>query len=103
VALSIHDPNLDAVYLVQANGSVADEGFERGKGTGHGSPWSYDRQVPAIFSGPGVVHTTSTEPLAQNRVAATLCKLLGVPAPDQIGSVLPLPGFDSNTLLGVPR
>ena len=94
VALSIPDPDMGAVFLVPGRGSVTDEGFERGKGTSHGSPWSYDRQVPVVFAGPGVVHTSSTEPLAQDRVAPTLCKLLGVTPPDRIRTVQPLPGFD---------
>ena len=93
VGLSIHDDDLGAVYLVQQRGSVADEGFERSKGTGHGSPWSYDRQVPAVFHGPGVRPAHSTTPLAQNRVAATLCRLLGVAPPDRLGAVEPLPGL----------
>jgi len=93
VALSISDPDANAVFVVHARGSVADEGFERGKGTGHGSPWPFDRQVPVVFSGPGVQHTRSTESLAHNRVAATLCKLLSVTPPDQLSAVQPLPGF----------
>ena len=72
--------------------SEAHEGFERGKGTGHGSPWPYDRQVPVVFAGPGVANTSSTEPLAQDRVAATLCKMLGIPPPNQLRTIQPLPG-----------
>ena len=93
VALAIPDPGLGAVLLVRNPGSIDDERFERGKGTGHGSPWPYDCQVPVLFSGPGVENANSTEPLAQNRVAATLCKLLGVTPPGQISAVQPLPGL----------
>jgi hypothetical protein len=92
VALSISDPNLDAVFVVHGRGSVADEGFEVGKGTGHGSPWAHDRQVPVLFAGPGVTNTSSTTPLEQTRVAATLCSLLGIAPPEQIRALQPLPG-----------
>lgn len=93
VALAIADTNLGDVFIVPARGSVVDEGFQRGKGTSHGSPWPYDRQVPVLFAGPGVANTSSTEPLAQNRVAATLCRLLGVTPPSQIIPLDPLPGL----------
>ena len=93
VAVSIPDPGVGAVFIVRRPGSVDDESFERGKGTGHGSPWPFDTQVPVLFAGPGVTITSSTEPLAQNRVAATLCRLLGVPPPNQISTVDPLPGL----------
>ena len=93
VALSIADPDLDAVFVVHGRGSVADDGFEVGKGTGHGSPWPYDRLVPALFAGPGVGRAQGTTPLAQERVAATLCRLLGIDPPSQIDHVQPLPGL----------
>jgi hypothetical protein len=93
VALSIPDKFLGAAYVVLNQGSVDDEGFERGKGTGHGSPWPYDRQVPVVFAGPGVANTISVSPLAQNRVAVTLCSLLGVAPPAHLATIEPLPGL----------
>ena len=50
-------------------------------GTGHGSPFVYDREVPVLVRGPGVAHTTLSEPVAQARVAATLAHFLGVEPP----------------------
>jgi arylsulfatase A-like enzyme len=92
VGLSVPADHAGDVFVVLAPGSVADEGFERGKGTGHGSPWPHDRQVPVLFAGPGVTHTSSTTPLAQDRVAATLCDLLGIAPPERLRAIAPLPG-----------
>ncbi len=92
VAAGIPDPEVGAVFLVYQPGSIHDEGFERGKGTAHGTPWDYDRQIPALFAGPGVTRTASTEPLEQSRVAATLCRLLGIAPPSHLRNVEPLPG-----------
>jgi len=82
-----------AVFLVPAPGSVTDEEFPKGKGTSHGTPWEYDRRVEAVFAGPGVKHDVTTAPLHENRVAATLCKLLGIAPPAQLKGVAPLPGL----------
>ena len=71
------------VYVVPSEWSVAEEELPAEAGTSHGSPWRYDREVPVIFSGPGVVHGETNEadvPLA--RVATTLARLLGISAPD---------------------
>jgi predicted AlkP superfamily pyrophosphatase or phosphodiesterase len=50
-------------------------------GTGHGTPWAYDQQVPVLFYGsriiPGVRHT----PAAVADIAPTLSALLGLTAP----------------------
>lgn len=81
------------IFLVPQRHSVIDEAFEVGKGTSHGSPWAYDRLVPAVFSGPKVSQSTSSQPLPLNRLSATLCQLLGVAPPSQIADVRPLPGL----------
>jgi len=93
IAVAIADADLGDVIVVPGRGSVVDEDFPKGKGTSHGSPWPYDRQVPAVFAGPGVGKASTNAPLAQNRVAATLCKLLRIPPPKLIDSVAPLPGL----------
>ena len=50
-------------------------------GTGHGSPWAYDQQVPVLWYGsafrPGILHT----PAAVADIAPTLSALLGLTAP----------------------
>ncbi|HWO14280.1 MAG TPA: alkaline phosphatase family protein, partial [Polyangiaceae bacterium] len=52
-----------------------------GAGTNHGSPHDYDRQVPVLAWGTGVPRLRVATVVDQMRVAATLARLLGVPAP----------------------
>jgi predicted AlkP superfamily pyrophosphatase or phosphodiesterase len=51
-------------------------------GTDHGSPYTYDRRVPFIVSGPGVRKGRFALPVDPRDAAATLAFLLGVPPPD---------------------
>jgi hypothetical protein len=51
------------------------------KGTNHGTPYDYDRQVPVLAWGASVPHRRSAEPIDQMRVAATLAHLLRVAEP----------------------
>ncbi|HTV20787.1 MAG TPA: alkaline phosphatase family protein [Polyangiaceae bacterium] len=51
------------------------------RGTNHGTPYDYDRQVPVLAFGAGVPHRRSAEPVDQMRVAATLAHLLGIAPP----------------------
>ncbi len=51
------------------------------KGTNHGTPYDYDRQVPVLAWGAAVPHRRQAEPVDQLQVAATLAHLLGVPGP----------------------
>ncbi len=57
---------------------------ERGQttGTDHGTPYTYDRRVPLIVSGPGVRRGRYAEPVDVRDVAATLAFLMGVSPPD---------------------
>ena len=50
-------------------------------GTGHGSPYHYDRWVPFIVYGAGVTPGAHDERAATLDLAPTLAALLGVPAP----------------------
>lgn len=52
-----------------------------GKGTNHGTPYDYDRQVPVLVLGAAVPRLRRSEPVDQLRVAPTLSKLMGIPAP----------------------
>jgi type I phosphodiesterase/nucleotide pyrophosphatase len=52
-----------------------------GRGTNHGSPYDYDRQVPVLAWGTLVPRSRVSTPVDQMRVAATIARLLGVPAP----------------------
>ncbi len=55
----------------------------------HGSPYYYDRQVPLIFLGAGVVAGLSGEPVATLDAAPTLARLAGLDTPDDLdGRVL---------------
>jgi predicted AlkP superfamily pyrophosphatase or phosphodiesterase len=50
-------------------------------GTGHGSPWRYDQEVPLLWFGPGVRPGVRTESATVADIAPTLARLLGVPTP----------------------
>ncbi len=82
-------PITDAVFVVPAEGYIASPG-PGDLGTGHGTPWSWDRDVPVLAFGVGVEHNHQDQQLAQNRVAPTIAALLGIswPTPAQ-----PLPGI----------
>jgi hypothetical protein len=54
------------------------------RGTGHGSPYFYDRHVPFAIMGPGVPAGTSAERVSVVDLAPTLAHLLGVPYPDDL-------------------
>jgi hypothetical protein len=60
------------------------------KGTNHGTPYAYDRQVPVLAWGSAVPRRRQSEPVDQLRVAATLAHLLGVAPPAQAAQAAPL-------------
>jgi arylsulfatase A-like enzyme len=55
-------------YMMQSQGSV----------TTHGTPYLYDRQVPAIFVAPGIAADRRDDYLATIDIAPTLAGLSGV-------------------------
>jgi predicted AlkP superfamily pyrophosphatase or phosphodiesterase len=55
-----------------------------GTGTTHGSPYLYDRAVPLLFSGPGVVPGRISGPAAPVDIAPTLARLIGVAIPPDL-------------------
>ncbi len=60
------------------------------RGSGHGSQYDYDTQVPLIFWGAPFRASERTEPSAPYDLAPTLAELLGVALPDATGrSLLP--------------
>jgi predicted AlkP superfamily pyrophosphatase or phosphodiesterase len=50
-------------------------------GTGHGSPWAYDQQVPVLFYGPRIVPGVRRTPATVADIAPTLAAILGLTAP----------------------
>lgn len=53
-------------------------------GTHHGSPYLYDRTVPLIFLGPGLMAAERSEPVSTTAVAPTIAELLGIETPDDL-------------------
>jgi predicted AlkP superfamily pyrophosphatase or phosphodiesterase len=63
------------------------------RGTGHGTPYWYDRHVPLLFMGPGIAAGRDTTRASTADFAPTLARVLGVPAPaDLDGRALPAVG-----------
>ncbi|MCB9184723.1 MAG: alkaline phosphatase family protein [Flavobacteriales bacterium] len=79
----------DVCFILRPSHLTAWPGMPR-MGTEHGSPWSYDTQVPVIFFGRGVAKGEVLRPTAITDVAATVCALVGMAPPDaSIGQVVP--------------
>jgi arylsulfatase A-like enzyme len=57
------------------------------RGTGHGSPYYYDRHVPLIFFGTGINRGMSDSPVRTVDVAPTLAFLARVNVPEEIDGV----------------
>ena len=53
----------------------------RPTGTGHGTPYDYDRHVPIILMGPGVQPGTYAEDSGPEDIAPTLARMLGLEYP----------------------
>lgn len=63
-----------------------------GGGTGHGTPYDYDRHVPLVFLGPGIAPGARDVETGPEDIAWTLGRLLGLPYPQQdaVTDLLPL-------------
>ena len=69
------------------------EGFlDRPRGSGHGSPWWYDRHVPIVLMGADVTPGKDGARVASVDVAPTLAAMLGVKPPS---------GLDGKALAGI--
>lgn len=64
------------------------------RGTSHGSPYWYDRNVPMIFMGPGISAGRDPAFIHTIDMAPTLARLLGIPVPG---------GLDGRVVSGVTR
>ncbi|MCP4448459.1 MAG: hypothetical protein GY811_24415 [Myxococcales bacterium] len=65
------------LFVVPAEGHVAIS-TKDGFGTGHGTPWDADREVPVLAFGAGVSKSHDSAVTKQNRVAPTIAALLGL-------------------------
>jgi predicted AlkP superfamily pyrophosphatase or phosphodiesterase len=54
------------------------------RGSGHGTPYWYDRHVPIVFMGVGIPAGRDTTRASTTDFAPTLARLLGVPAPTDL-------------------
>jgi hypothetical protein len=54
------------------------------RGTGHGTPYYYDRHVPLIFFGPGVDPGVSQDPVRTVDIAPTLAALADIETPPDL-------------------
>ncbi|MGE0790678.1 MAG: alkaline phosphatase family protein [Sandaracinaceae bacterium] len=91
---SVADDPPAPIFVVLAEGFVVDDDEPFDAGAGHGTPCAYDREVPALFAGPGVEPASfdaTAAPLDQRRVAATIGALLRI-GPPAAGARDPLPG-----------
>lgn len=61
---------------------------DRPGGTGHGTPYDYDRHIPVVFMGPGVKPGKYGEPCGPEDIAPTLAKLMGWDYPKESDSRL---------------
>lgn len=68
--------------------------LDRKLGSGHGTPYWYDRNVPMIFLGPGIAPGRDTTRVSTTDFAPTLARLVGIPYPDDL---------DGSPLAGVTR
>jgi hypothetical protein len=64
------------LHLVFESGYVAGT-----SGTSHFSPYAYDRHVPVLFLGPGIVAGRYNGTIAVNDIAPTLATLLEIQTP----------------------
>jgi hypothetical protein len=54
------------------------------RGTGHGSPYYYDRHVPMVFFGPGLDRGVSSDPVRTVDIAPTLAALADIEMPPDL-------------------
>jgi len=54
------------------------------RGTGHGTPYWYDRHVPLLFMGPGIAAGRDSTRASTVDFAPTLARVLGVPVPSSL-------------------
>ena len=76
--LSFYPGRSGNVYYQMAPYILVDD---EATGTGHGTPWAYDQQVPVLFYGSRIVPGVRRTPAGVADIAPTLSALLGLAAP----------------------
>lgn len=76
------DPQRGGDLVVQPPEGCLLSRYERG--TGHGTPYAYDRDVPIVLWAPGLEPGTDSRPAATVDVAPTLADLLQIPVPEDL-------------------
>jgi hypothetical protein len=77
-ALSFHPGRSGNLYYQMSPYILVDDELT---GTGHGTPWAYDQQVPVLWFGTRIVPGIRRTPAAVADIAPTLSALLGLTAP----------------------
>ncbi len=70
-------PTAEALFVVPAEGHVGSSN-EGSLGTGHGTPWDPDREVPVLAFGAGISKSHDAAVVPQERVAPTIAALLNL-------------------------
>lgn len=77
---SVFAPHSGDIYMIAPEHALLDD--EIGECTAHGSPWSYDREVPILVAAPGRTAAAQRDEVpSMLQLAPTLADLLGVPPP----------------------
>lgn len=71
----------DILYTLKP-GYFEAEGTYAGKGTTHGSGWTYDTHVPVLLFGQGIVHGEVVRRTAVADIVPTVCMIVGCALPD---------------------
>ncbi len=78
-AQSIHRVDRSDLFVIPTSGFLPEANNQTG--TTHGTPWSYDSQVPILLWGQGVQAHQSDTPVDHGCLAASLAAIAGVPVP----------------------
>jgi len=76
------DPVRGADLVVQPEAGCLISRYEQG--TSHGTPYPYDREVPIVLMGPGIVAGADPRPAMTVDLAPTLAELLGLTLPPDL-------------------
>jgi predicted AlkP superfamily pyrophosphatase or phosphodiesterase len=92
VLRSIHPEASGDIYVVTREYALPDIGIAKDGGTTHGSPYTYDTEVPVFVFAAGTKPARHTEAFDERRVASSLASLLGI-VPPHPQAPPPLPGL----------